>query len=119
MDLDARAPGALTQRFLSGPRGRGGREVARRNILQTIRDRVVHQSQIGKLKLDRAAIRRELDRALRELGERYSRLARTGGVDVPAGLADEMGAVRKLEERMAAQDREIAALEEDHPGAAK
>jgi hypothetical protein len=92
--------------------------VARKRVLEKLRDRVVHRSQIGKRKLDRAAARRALDKALRDLGERYSRLVRSGGADVPAGLADEMSAVQNLEERLAAYDREIAELEKEQPSTA-
>jgi hypothetical protein len=84
-------------------------------FLESLRDRVVHRSQIGKRKLDRTGTRRELDLALRELGERYRGLVRTGRIDVHAELAAVMEAVRRLEERLAAQEREIADLESERP----
>lgn len=86
-------------------------------FLEAIRDRLVHRSLIGKRKLDRTATRRELDRLLRDLGERYGALVRAGRVEVPAELASLVEAVRGLEERIEAQDREIAALESEQPNA--
>jgi predicted DNA-binding protein (UPF0278 family) len=86
-----------------------------KNLLESLRDRVVHRSQIGKRKLDRAATQRELDKALRDLGERYRALVRSGEVDVPDDLSQEMEGVRKLEEKLEAEDVEIAALEGEHP----
>jgi predicted DNA-binding protein (UPF0278 family) len=86
-----------------------------KNLLESLRDRVVHRSQIGKRKLDRAATQRELDKALRDLGERYRALVRSGRVDVPDDLSQEMEGVRKLEEKLEAEDVEIAALEGEHP----
>jgi hypothetical protein len=84
-------------------------------LFESLRDRVVHRSQIGKRKLDRSGTRRELDLALRELGERYRGLVRTGRTEVHADLATLMEAVRRLEERLAEQDREIAELESERP----
>ncbi len=90
--------------------------MAHRKLLERLRDRVVHRSQIGKLKLDRAATRRALEEALRRLGDRYRVLARMGKAEVPAELAGEMDAVRSIEDKLHAQDREIAALEEEGAG---
>lgn len=87
-------------------------------LLEKIRDRMIQRSRIGKRKLDRTATRRELDEALRELGERYRELARVGRVDVPGDLAGQMQVVRGLEERLATQDKEIAALESEQPSTA-
>jgi hypothetical protein len=86
-----------------------------KNLLESLRDRVVHRSQIGKRKLDRAATLRELDKALRDLGERYRALVRSGRVDVPDDLSREMEEVRRLEAKLEAEDGEIAALEGEHP----
>ncbi len=85
-------------------------------LLETLRDRVIHRSQIGRRKLDRAATRRRLDEALRDLGRRY-RLALEGGMmQVPEELAPAVQEVRSLEQRLAEQDRDIADLEKEHPG---
>jgi hypothetical protein len=84
-------------------------------FFESLRDRVIHRSQIGKRKLDRTGTRRELDLALRELGERYRTLVRTGRSEVHGDLATEMEAVRQLEDRLAAQDKEIAELESERP----
>jgi hypothetical protein len=86
-----------------------------RKILEKLRDRVVLRSQIGKRKLDRTATRRDLDDALRVLGERYRALVRSGRMEVPGELAQAMDAVRRLEEKLAVQEREIADLESEHP----
>jgi hypothetical protein len=80
-------------------------------LLEAIRDRLVQRSLIGKRKLDRSATRRELDRLLRDLGERYRALVRAGRLEVPGELASLVEAARDLEERLEAQDKEIAALE--------
>ena len=87
--------------------------------LESLRDRVVHRSQIGKRKLDRTAARRQLDHASRELGERYRSLVKLGRADVPGELARFMDAVRSLEERLTALDEEIAALEDERPSRTK
>ncbi len=76
---------------------------------------MVLRSQIGKRKLDRTATRRDLDDALRVLGERYRALVRSGRAVVPGELAEAMDAVRRLEEKLAAQESEIADLESEHP----
>ncbi|HSN93107.1 MAG TPA: hypothetical protein VLS93_17890 [Anaeromyxobacteraceae bacterium] len=86
-----------------------------KNLLESLRDRVVHRSQIGKRKLDRAATQRALDKALRDLGEKYRALVRAGQAAVPDELSRDVEEVRKLEERLEAEDGEIAALEGEHP----
>lgn len=86
-----------------------------RNLIERIRDRLVQRSLVGKRKLDRTATRRALDGALRELGERYRQLVRTGRMEVPAELAGAMQAVRNLEDRLDAHQREISALENEQP----
>ncbi len=84
-------------------------------LLEILRDRVIHRSQIGRRKLDRAATRRRLDEALRELGRRY-RLALDGGMmQVPEELAPALEEVRSLEQRLAEQEKDIADLEKEHP----
>jgi len=84
-------------------------------LLEVIRDRVVHRSQVGKRKLDRSAARRRLDLALRDLGERYHALAQAGTVSIPSELAALVDEVRQHEERLAQHDAEIAELRKDHP----
>jgi hypothetical protein len=86
-----------------------------RNLIERIRDRLVQRSLVGKRKLDRTATRRALDGALRELGERYRQLVRTGRMEVPAELAGAMQAVRNLEDRLDEHQREISALENEQP----
>jgi hypothetical protein len=84
-------------------------------LLEAIRDRVVHRSQIGKRKLDRTATRRRLDLAQRDLGERYDALAAAGRVTVPAELSDLVSEVRRLEAQLQEQDRDLALLKGDIP----
>lgn len=84
-------------------------------LLEALRDRVVLRSQIGKRKLDRSATRRELDDALRRLGERYRALVKAGRVELPGELTLLDDAVARLEAKLAAQDEEIAALESERP----
>jgi hypothetical protein len=86
-----------------------------RNLIEKIRDRLVQRSLVGKRKLDRTATRRALDGALRELGERYRELVRTGRMEVPAELQGPMQQVRLLEDRLDAHQREITALENEQP----
>ncbi|BDG01695.1 hypothetical protein [Anaeromyxobacter oryzae] len=86
-------------------------------LFEAVRDRVILRSQIMKRKLDRSATRRELDDALRHLGERYRALVKAGRVELPGELERAMQKVASLEERLAEQDGEIAQLEREHPGA--
>ncbi len=84
-------------------------------IIERIRDRLVQRSLVGKRKLDRTSTRRALDGALRDLGERYRQLVRTGRMEVPAELQGPMQQVRYLEDRLDAHEREITALENEQP----
>ncbi len=84
-------------------------------IIERIRDQLVQRSLVGKRKLDRTATRRALDAALRDLGERYRDLVKTGRVEVPAELAGPVQQVRWLEERLDAHQKEITALENEQP----
>jgi predicted ABC-class ATPase len=84
-------------------------------ILLDLRDRVIHGSQLGKRKLDLAFARRELDRKLLELGERYRNLAREGRVAVPDELEGLVAKVRVLEERMAREEQEVTRLQREQP----
>jgi hypothetical protein len=83
------------------------------DLIERIRDRLVQRSLVGKRKLDRTATRRALDGALRDLGDRYRELVRSGRTDVPAELAGSVQHVRWLEERLDAHDKEITALENE------
>jgi predicted DNA-binding protein (UPF0278 family) len=84
-------------------------------LFEGIRDWLVQRSLIGKRKLDRTATRRELDGVLRDLGERYRALVRAGRMEVPQDLAGLVQRVRDLEDRLEAQQKEIAALENEQP----
>lgn len=113
--LDCPAAAALMTALPRGLQGRAGREVRAGKLLEALRDRVVHRSQIGKRKLDRTARRRELDEALHRLGEQFAALAKAGRVAVPGELAVLMRSVQELERRLEEQDREIAELEREAP----
>ncbi len=85
-------------------------------LIEAVRDRVVLRSQIMKRKLDRSATRRDLDGALRNLGERYRALVKAGRVEIPGELERAMEQVASMEQRLAEQDRRIAELERERPG---
>jgi hypothetical protein len=84
-------------------------------IFEAIRDRLIQRSLIGKRKLDRTTTRRQLDALLRDLGERYRTLVRSGRVEVPGELAALVQQVRDLELELEAKEREIEALENEQP----
>jgi hypothetical protein len=84
-------------------------------LLEMLRDRVIHRSQIGRRRLDRVATRRRLDEALLDLGRRYRLQVEAGQVAVPEVLAPAVDAVRSLEQRLAEQEHDLAALEKEHP----
>ncbi len=84
-------------------------------LLEWLRDRVVHRSQIGRRKLDVAVTRRRLDEALLVLGRRYRTLVKEEQGTVPARLVVEMDQVASLEAQLAEQERELEALKAEHP----
>ena len=84
-------------------------------LLEAIRDRLVQRSLIGKRKLDRTSTRRELDGVLRELGERYRALVRTGRMEVPGELATLVQQVKDLEQRLETQEKQIEQLKHEQP----
>ncbi len=79
-------------------------------LLDSVRDQVVHRSQIGKGKLDAVFARRELDRTWLDLGERLSELARRGKMAVPAELTGLLAKARLLEDRLRDRETEVARL---------
>ncbi len=83
------------------------------NWLEALRDRVVVRSQVGKRKLDAALTRRQLDRKLVDIGERFLHLVREGRLAVPKDVADLVGEAQELEERLEAEQEDIAALESE------
>lgn len=87
--------------------------MAIRNFLVGIRDRIVQRSQIGKEKLDAAFTRRELDRRLQELGERYHALVRQGVAGVPEDLRNLLAEVDALAEQLQALREQVRRLEEE------
>ena len=87
-----------------------------RKILEGLRDRVIHRSQLGKRKLDTVFTRRELDQKWVELGESYSDLVRRGRAAVPEELAVLVAEIRQLEGRLAEQQEDIVNLEREVVG---
>ena len=85
-------------------------------LLTSLRDQVIHRSQLGKQKLDLAFTRRELDDRLRLLGERYRQLVREGRAGVPEDLEDLVAAVKRLERRLEEQESEVARLRQEATG---
>jgi polyhydroxyalkanoate synthesis regulator phasin len=86
--------------------------VAFRDFLIGIRDRIVKRSQIGKEKLDAAFARRELDRRLQDLGERYYNLARQGVAGVPDDLRNLLAEVDAHAAHLQALREQVRRLEE-------
>ena len=85
-------------------------------ILEGLRDRVIHRSQIGKRKLDSAFTRRELDRSWVRLGEKYSDLARRGRAVVPEELTALVEEVRRLERKLSEQEEDVTNLQREVAG---
>jgi len=84
-------------------------------LFERLRDLVIHRSQISKRRLDRIVTRRSLDEALRELGRRYRLAVEGGGVPVPEELLPALEEARKLEKRLAEEEKDLADLEREHP----
>jgi Holliday junction resolvase len=84
-----------------------------RNWLELWRDRVVVRSLASKRRLDAVFARRQLDRKLWELGGQVLRLAGEGRVAVPRELSELLAECRTLEEKLAAEQQAIAALESE------
>jgi hypothetical protein len=82
-------------------------------ILIELRDRVVHRSQLGKQKLDAALARRELDRKLQELGEKYLAAVREGRATVPGELRGLLADVEALAGRLDVHHHQVRRLEEE------
>ncbi len=87
--------------------------MAFREFLIGVRDRIVQRSQIGKEKLDAAFARRELDRRLQDLGERYYALARQGVAGVPDDLRSLLAEVDAHVAQVQALREQLRRLEEE------
>lgn len=87
--------------------------MAFREFLIGVRDRIVQRSQIGKEKLDAAFARRELDRRLQDLGERYYTLARQGVAGVPDDLRSLLAEVDAHVAQVQALRDQLRRLEEE------
>ncbi len=86
--------------------------MAFREFLVGIRDRIVQRSRLGKEKVDAAFARRELDRRLQDLGERYYALARQGVAGVPDDLRNLLAEVDALATQLQALREQVRRLEE-------
>ena len=86
--------------------------MAFREFLVGIRDRIVQRSRLGKEKVDAAFARRELDRRLQDLGERYYTLARQGVAGVPEDLRNLLAEVDALATQLQALREQVRRLEE-------
>ncbi|MGA8893580.1 MAG: hypothetical protein WB493_18615 [Anaeromyxobacteraceae bacterium] len=86
--------------------------MAFRDFLVGIRDRIVQRSQIGKEKLDAAFARRELDRRLTDLGERYYSLVSQGAAGVPEDLRGLLAEVDSLMQQLQSLREQVRRLEE-------
>ena len=86
--------------------------MALREFLVGIRDRIVQRSRLGKEKVDAAFARRELDRRLQDLGERYYTLARQGVAGVPDDLRNLLAEVDALATQLQALREQVRRLEE-------
>ena len=87
--------------------------MAFREFLIGVRDRIVQRSRIGKEKLDAAFVRRELDRRLQDLGERYYTLARQGVAGVPEDLRNLLAEVDAHAAQLQALREQVRRLEEE------
>lgn len=76
-----------------------------------MRDVVVRSSQIGKIKLDTAQLRRDREAALARLGAEAFARAEAGEIVLPPDLDGVREEVRALEDRLAQQEIELAAVE--------
>lgn len=84
-----------------------------REFLFGLRDRIVHRSQVGKEKLDTAFARRELDRRLLDLGERYHQMVQEGRAGVPDDLRALVNEVEALARRVAIHHEQLRRLEDE------
>jgi len=109
--LDGAAGGAISTASLGGPWPTRGTAVG--NWLERLRDRIVVRSQVGKRKLDAVFTRRELDRKLVEVGQLALSLIREGRVKMPQEIVEAVAEARLLEDRLATQRAEIAAMESE------
>jgi hypothetical protein len=82
-------------------------------ILIDLRDRVVQRSQLGKEKLDAALARRELNRKLQELGERFLAAVREGRATAPGELRALLAEVEALAARLEGHHHQVRRLEEE------
>lgn len=83
------------------------------DALGEIKDTVVRSSQIGKIKLDATAIRRERDFHLQRLGARIFEAVEAGALTLPGDLDLEpiLARIREAEDGLAQQEAELAAVE--------
>jgi len=81
------------------------------SALGEARDAVVRGSQIGKIKLDAAFLRREREAALARFGAAIHARAEAGELALPPELEPLRQAIRDLDDQLAQQDVELEAVE--------
>jgi len=105
----------MVQHEGSGKDGRRLEGVIERasSALGRLKDAIVRTSQIGKIKLDASALRRERDLLLQQLGARFLDGIERGAVPAPDDpeVARILERIREVDEGLAQQDAELAAVE--------
>lgn len=79
-------------------------------LFQRLRDVLVRQSQIGKLKLDATFVRRERDALLMQLGETALQLLARGELSEHPALGELLAELRRLDERRERDLRQVDAI---------
>ncbi|WP_373045046.1 hypothetical protein [Vulgatibacter sp.] len=82
-----------------------------REALGEVKDAVVRNSQIGKIKLDASFLRRERDGFVQALGAALYERSERGDIELPADLGELVGRIRALDARLEDQEAELAAVE--------
>ena len=81
--------------------------------LDTFRDAVIRTAQIGKHKLEATFLRRERDQLVLRLGEAAYQLLQLGDLPLHPRLTDALRALQSLDEKLAAEEREVQAIENE------
>lgn len=83
------------------------------DALDELREAVVRASQLGKLKIDAAFLRREQEKAFARLGAKVYELVEDEDLELPEEAKPLLEAVKKLAEKIEEQEEEIAEVERD------
>nr|PZM90670.1 MAG: hypothetical protein DIU72_12155 [Pseudomonadota bacterium] len=82
-----------------------------KEALSEVREAVVRTSQIGKLKIDVALLRREQEKAFARLGAKVFEMVEDGELSLPEPLDPLVQAVRHLARQIAEEEAELAEVE--------